>query len=227
MNCPPVYTLWQHPGLVPLLHTQDLVLRKLQGGADLMTPGLARGPPFPSNLVKGSLVAVASVEKPSVPRFVGVCEIDVSSLEKVHGMKGHAVRGYHWDGDEIWSWSQTGKPGLSAPEAIDGWDTNEYALLLDQGMEALSVTGDNNDTNADDGGVRLDLGVENRHHEDLSNEPPDIDNTGLTEKEFADEKQMKPQGNNFIMLQRMSSDKACRNRRCLSKCLSVFSSSTA
>ena len=28
---PSVYTLWKHPHLVPLLHTPDAVLRKLQG----------------------------------------------------------------------------------------------------------------------------------------------------------------------------------------------------
>ncbi|KMU86191.1 hypothetical protein CIHG_03979 [Coccidioides immitis H538.4] len=44
---PTVYTLWQNPGIVPLLHTQSLVMDKLYGGADLMIPGLANGPPFP------------------------------------------------------------------------------------------------------------------------------------------------------------------------------------
>ncbi|EDN03837.1 hypothetical protein I7I51_05286 [Histoplasma capsulatum] len=48
---PTVYTLWRHPRLVPLLHTPNLVMDKLYGGADLMTPGLANGPPFPARAV--------------------------------------------------------------------------------------------------------------------------------------------------------------------------------
>ncbi|MCJ1358900.1 MAG: hypothetical protein MMC33_008900 [Icmadophila ericetorum] len=119
---PSVYTLWRHPKLVPLLHTPDLVLHKLQGGADLMIPGLARGPPFPERARKGHIVAIASLENSSVPRVVGECLIDVSDLGKVQGVKGHAVETLHFDGDEIWAWSQTGKPGEQAPEQIDGWD---------------------------------------------------------------------------------------------------------
>jgi len=118
---PTVYTLWRHPGLVPLLHTPEIVVEKMRGGADLNTPGLARGPPFPARAVKGATVAIASYEKPSVPRIVGVCEIDVSALEDVRGKKGHAVRGLHWDGDEIWSWSQNNSENRHAPDHLDGW----------------------------------------------------------------------------------------------------------
>ena len=76
----------QHTGyLVPLLHTPPIVIQKLQGGADLMTPGLAGGPPFPERAKKGTVVAVASTERPSVPMMVGWCEIDVSALGKVQG----------------------------------------------------------------------------------------------------------------------------------------------
>jgi translation initiation factor 2D len=95
----------------------------MRNGADLMTPGLARGPPFPAKAKKGSIVAVAAFEKPSVPVVVGACEIDVSALTEVRGVKGHAVRGIHWEGDEIWSWSQGGRPtGVAAPEVLKGWD---------------------------------------------------------------------------------------------------------
>ena len=116
-----VYTLWRHPGLLPLVHAPDIVLNKMRGGADLMTPGLARGPPFPATATKGSPVAVASLEKPTVPLVVGVCEIDISSLSDVQGLKGHAVRSLHWEGDKIWEWNQAGKPGGSAPPHIEGW----------------------------------------------------------------------------------------------------------
>lgn len=106
-----------------------------------MTPGLARGPPFPSGATKNSIVAIASLERPSVPRVIGVCEIDVSSLQQVQGAKGHAVRGYHWDGDEIWGWGQSGKPGSDAPNLIEGWDPADELDSLSSGLEVVSMAG--------------------------------------------------------------------------------------
>ena len=80
------------------------------------------GPPFPSKAKKNAVVAVASTERPSVPRVVGICEIDVASLSQVQGSKGHAVRSEHWDGDDLWAWSSNGRPGLEPPESIEGWE---------------------------------------------------------------------------------------------------------
>ncbi|KAH7392859.1 hypothetical protein BKA66DRAFT_457057 [Pyrenochaeta sp. MPI-SDFR-AT-0127] len=122
---PTVYTLWHNPGIVPLLYTPLVVVEKLQGGADLMTPGLQRGPPFPKKATKGAIVAIASLEAPTVPMAVGTCDIDVSALGRVQGVKGHAVSTFHWAGDELWSWSSTGKPGSEPPESIQGWNQDE------------------------------------------------------------------------------------------------------
>ncbi|KAJ5358979.1 uncharacterized protein N7496_011392 [Penicillium cataractarum] len=122
---PTVYTLWHNSNLVPLLYTPEMVMRKLHGGADLMTPGLANEPPFPERAVKGAVVAVAGLDKHTVPLFVGVCEIDVSALGEVQGTKGHAVRGIHWEGDELWAWSSSSRPGRPAPEYLKGWDEEE------------------------------------------------------------------------------------------------------
>jgi translation initiation factor 2D len=119
---PTVYTLWHNPNLVALLYTPEIVMRKLHGGADLMTPGLANEPPFPERAVKGAVVAVAGLDKHTVPLFVGVCEIDISALGEVQGTKGHAVRGLHWEGDELWAWSSSSRPGRPAPEYLKGWD---------------------------------------------------------------------------------------------------------
>ncbi|KAK2750364.1 hypothetical protein FQN57_003844 [Myotisia sp. PD_48] len=118
---PSVYTLWHNPRIVPLLHTPNLVMEKLYNGADLMIPGLANGPPFPQAAVKGAVVAVASLDRPTVPTFVGVCEVDVASLGQVQGGKGHAVKGIQWVNDELWSWSTTGHPGHPCPDQIEGW----------------------------------------------------------------------------------------------------------
>ncbi|EEH41512.2 hypothetical protein PAAG_03075 [Paracoccidioides lutzii Pb01] len=155
---PTVYTLWHHPQLIPLLHTPGLVMNKLYGGADLMTPGLANGPPFAKGAVKGAIVAVASLEKPSVPTFVGVCEIDVAGLEQVQGAKGHAVSGVTWEGDELWSWGNMGRPGQPSPDQIDGWlpGANEVGKDLEElTLEDADKNGIDAEGEGDGGGVWL------------------------------------------------------------------------
>jgi translation initiation factor 2D len=122
---PTVYTLWHNPRIVPLLYTPLVVVEKMQAGADLMTPGLQRGPPFPKKATKGAIVAIASLEAPTVPMAVGTCEIDVSALGRVQGMKGQAISTFHWAGDELWSWSSTGASGGEPPDLIQGWDDEE------------------------------------------------------------------------------------------------------
>lgn len=114
---------------------------KLHSGADLMTPGLANEPPFPERAVKGAVVAVASVDRHTVPLFVGVCEIDVSALGDVQGTKGHAVRGLHWEGDELWAWSSASLPGRPAPEYLEGWDEDETEGVEEQ-MGELRIEDD-------------------------------------------------------------------------------------
>lgn len=102
-----------------------------------MTPGLANDPPFPSAAVKGATVAVSSLDSPTVPLFVGVCEIDVSALGDVQGSKGHAVRGLHWEGDELWSWSSSSRPGQPAPEFLEGW--GEETQDVEEALEDLKL----------------------------------------------------------------------------------------
>ncbi|PWY77435.1 RNA binding protein Ligatin/Tma64 [Aspergillus heteromorphus CBS 117.55] len=143
---PTVYTLWNNPDLVPLLHTPQMVMQKLHGGADLMTPGLANEPPFDERAVKDAVVAVASLDRHTVPLFVGLCEIDVSALGEVQGTKGHAVRGLHWEGDELWAWSSSSKPGHPAPEYLEGWDEEEEEEEdvdeIEAGVQDLAVGGE-------------------------------------------------------------------------------------
>ncbi|KAL4934641.1 putative RNA binding protein Ligatin/Tma64 [Aspergillus undulatus] len=139
---PTVYTLWHNPVIVPLLHTPEFVMGKLRSGADLMTPGLANEPPFDERAVKGSVVAVASLDRETVPLFVGICEIDVSALGEVRGTKGHAVRGIQWEGDELWAWSPSARPGVPAPEYIQGWDeeiVEADAGELEEAVEELKL----------------------------------------------------------------------------------------
>jgi len=152
-----VYTLWRNPGLVPLLHTPELVLQKLWNGADLMTPGLARGPPFPIAATKGSVVAIASLDSPSVPMVVGVCEINVSELKTVAGEKGRAVRGVHWSGDELWAWSAGGKGGGDRPRTLEGWELKSEAGIQDVKDEIDQLQIDDEEAEIEeDGGVPLE-----------------------------------------------------------------------
>jgi translation initiation factor 2D len=104
-----------------------------------MTPGLANEPPFPERAVKGAVVAVSSLDRETVPLFVGICEIDVSTLGEVQGTKGHAVRGIQWEGDELWAWSPSSRPGVSAPKYIQEWDEEETSEEADVGEVAEGV----------------------------------------------------------------------------------------
>ena len=137
-------------------------------------------------------MAIASLEKPSVPMVVGVCEIDVSKLEEVRGAKGHAVRGEHWDGDEIWAWSSSGKPGASAPDEIEGWDGDSGQAELREGVGGLAI--DDHEEDADEGGVPLEKDVEDTqkvepHNEYVEGEEPESDG-----KETEDEKPLTTKG---------------------------------
>lgn len=156
-----------------------------------MTPGLARGPPFPSGAIINSIVAIASLERPSVPRVVGVCEIDVSSLQQVQGAKGHAVRGYHWDGDEIWGWSQSGKSGSDAPEVIEGWDTSDGPNNLPDRLEDLSLKGHDlepKESRAVSANENHDVGVKPAYNkyvdsvDVIQNQEADVDEADLSVK---------------------------------------------
>ena len=118
-----------------------------------MTPGLAGGPPFPTRAIKNAVVAIASVQSPSVPKVVGVCEIDVSSLEQVAGAKGHAVRSEHWEGDEAWSWSSNDRPGAPSPERIKEWISEDGGKTMIQAVGGLALEDDEEDD--DQGGVSL------------------------------------------------------------------------
>ena len=182
-----------------------------------MTPGLARGPPFPSKATKGAVVAIASLEKPSVPMVVGVCEIDVSTLQEVQGAKGHAVRGEHWDGDEIWAWSTSGKSGASAPDEIIGWDTDNARAELSEGVGQLAV--DDHEEDADEGGVPLEHKVEDTQKVEPHNEHVEGEDPQSYAKPDETEKELTTKGMARIHISSsiMHSVKilnAYRNRRC-------------
>lgn len=175
-----------------------------------MTPGLQRGPPFPSKATKNAVVAIASLEKPSVPMVVGICEIDVASLTQVQGAKGHAVRGEHWDGDEIWAWSSAGKAGGSAPERIEGWSIDEGDVDLQQGVEHLSVQDPDDDT--EEGGVPLEVGVEEGSNAEARNDFVEGEDLKPYEEISKDDRTLSTKGTVLFLTLELQADD-CRNRR--------------
>ncbi|KAB8339265.1 hypothetical protein FH972_022198 [Carpinus fangiana] len=113
------------------------------------------GPPFPEKAKQGAIVAVASLDSPSVPLVVGKCVIDVSGLTKAQGAKGQAVETFHWSGDHIWDWSTSGKHGITPPSDIKGWGSNAMTGLADK-VESLELE----DQAEAEGGVSLQVDEE-------------------------------------------------------------------
>ncbi|KAK5071707.1 hypothetical protein LTR64_004514 [Lithohypha guttulata] len=145
---PTVYTLWHNPDLIPLLHIGETIVGKLKGGADLFAPGLIkpyRG--FDSRATKGAVVAVAGHVSDTVPRWVGISKVDVSTLQD--SATGTAAEGLHWEGDELWTWSALNKGGTAAPSALEGWPSLKFRI--EQNMDNLDLDDDDDDDDDDDG----------------------------------------------------------------------------
>ncbi|CAF3468701.1 unnamed protein product [Fusarium graminearum] len=138
---PTVYTLWRNPNLIPLLHTPDFVVdEKLKHGADLMVPGLvkAKGFAWDKRATTGAVVAVAGLQNPTVPIWVGTCQIDVQNLpDDLQGQKGVAVKALHWAGDECWSWKSLGSGGIDPPSNLEGWIGLDAGLASQLGKVSL------------------------------------------------------------------------------------------
>lgn len=120
-----------------------------------MTPGLACGPPFPTQAVKGAIVTIAGLDHASVPKAVGECEIDISALKSVIGAKGHAIKCLHWHGDEIWNWNQHDRPGLPPPDEISSWLGVQSSNTKVGDMQTGASNLDIDDDEEEDGGVPI------------------------------------------------------------------------
>lgn len=169
---PTVYSLWQNPGIVPLLHTPDFVVEeKLTHGSDLMIPGLfkEKATSWDPRATTGAVVAVAGISKDTVPMWVGTCETDVSKLgDDLRGHKGVAVKGLHWAGDELWTWKPVGSGGQKTPDHLDGWK----GLTQDVANAVSGITLKEGDVLEDDGGAPLEKVSDDRglRREDLAEE---------------------------------------------------------
>ena len=102
-----------------------------------------------------------------MPVWVGVCEIDVSTLGNVHGVKGKAVEGLHWAGDQVWSWSlgreDVSSGGREVPQSLQGWGQELAEEALATKVANLDLADDKEDAREDGGGVSLRQATDEQH----------------------------------------------------------------
>ena len=117
---PTVYLLWKLPNTLPCVTTWSPVINKLQGGADLMLPGVvteARGGCALHGMTKGQVCAVNAVENRSP---VGVVVALMSHEEMLScGMKGKGFRTVHLYGDHLWEMGSKVHPPVVAMTAVN------------------------------------------------------------------------------------------------------------
>ena len=190
---PSVYMLWRYPGIVPVVHTIPPVIRKMQTGADLMAPGLALGPPFDRRAKKDAYVGVADMEEVSVPLIVGTAEINISDLQQVQGVKGHAVRTMHWVGDGLWAWSPIGKPGVDPPDKLEPVEVGGNDAAKDENDSQIASKMDDMTVESEDGdggGVGLpsesEQSTKKRKAAGDDGDEPDQEDREMTTKEIDD-----------------------------------------
>jgi translation initiation factor 2D len=94
-------------------------------------------------------------------------------LGRVQGAKGAAIEGVHWEGDEIWAWSQFGSGGRPAPASIEGWAA--ATAEIDKGVGELDLGDSDEDADEDEdgqeGGVTLDPSQKPRNGDISANGP--------------------------------------------------------
>lgn len=97
---PTVYTLWKAAYLLPIILTNEYVVERIVGNANLMLPGCI--PPIDKRAIRGALVAVADYKRPSVIMAVGTCSLNIAQFDSVLGRLGTAVTILHHYDDELY-----------------------------------------------------------------------------------------------------------------------------
>ncbi|ORY95679.1 hypothetical protein BCR43DRAFT_493418 [Syncephalastrum racemosum] len=107
---PTVYTMWEHPDILPKLYTWGPVVHKLMDGADLMIPGLVPGPDGTlPDLPKDALVAITIKGYP-YPLAIGTMALPTKDIRPRSGMKGKAVHIIHVYHDHLWAMGDKSEP---------------------------------------------------------------------------------------------------------------------
>ncbi|KAL1916842.1 uncharacterized protein VTP21DRAFT_5546 [Calcarisporiella thermophila] len=112
---PTVYTLWQAPVMLPRITTWRPVLGKMEGGADLMIPGVIRAE-LPE-VAQGDMVAIA-IRGSRFPMGVGI--MVASSVDILRGVRGKAVKVIHVYNDHLWAMGDKSKPPAEDPVEESG-----------------------------------------------------------------------------------------------------------
>ncbi|XP_065197344.1 eukaryotic translation initiation factor 2D-like [Sycon ciliatum] len=133
---PTVYTLWKCPGLAPTWFTGEQVVGKLQGGADLMLPGvITRAGATDAGLGEFPARAPRSVATPSNLASVGVGVTAVASsaiatqIANFSSVRGKGILMKHTVLDHLWLYgSKTAQPHISIDDIAEetqhaGFDT--------------------------------------------------------------------------------------------------------
>jgi translation initiation factor 2D len=122
--------MWQVPSLLQTVSTWDHVLPKLQGGADLMTPGLTH---WNREIKSGQVVAVTLQNR--VPMAVGVAAFDVGNLSKAVGERGKAVYIVHCFKDELWTLGNKTQPPVTVPSSTEELEESTQQLTVESEEE--------------------------------------------------------------------------------------------
>ncbi|OZJ05971.1 hypothetical protein BZG36_01210 [Bifiguratus adelaidae] len=134
---PTVYTLWQHPSMLPTIVCAQGVLSHAINGADLMIPGIIHREEGLPDLKAGELVAIQFGSYP-LPLAVGVTAIPTS--EMIRGQKGKAVHMMQVYQDYLWAMGPRGHPpDVSALPNIDIDSESDYGDDLSDEAEAEEI----------------------------------------------------------------------------------------
>jgi predicted RNA-binding protein (TIGR00451 family) len=110
--------------------TWNHVLDKLQGGADLMTPGLTH---WNSEIKSGDVTAVTLENR--APIAVGIAAFDIGRLSKAAGEKGKAVYLVHCYKDELWGLGTKTHPPSIFTDTPTQLEENTQQLSLEDNIE--------------------------------------------------------------------------------------------
>jgi translation initiation factor 2D len=117
--------------------TWDHVLDKLQGGADLMTPGLTI---WNSEIKSGNVTAVTLQD--GVAIAVGIAAFDIGRLSKAAGEKGKAVYLVHCYKDELWGLGTKTHPRIVSTDTPTQVEEKTQQLSLEDNIEETNTPAD-------------------------------------------------------------------------------------
>lgn len=98
-----MYSFWNSSISIPTLITNDMVLSKLQDGADLFAPGISSSSVanLPDDLPEGTIIGIGTLSVKNAIRGIGRLSTNSSNLKK--NPQGKAVDVLHVEGDQLWA----------------------------------------------------------------------------------------------------------------------------